>query len=221
MAKSRAMTVGTPLEEKRQEVLRIAHKYGARRMRVCGSVARGEADAQSDVGFLVGLEAGRSLLDLGGLQFELESLLGRPVDVVTELGLKARIRERVLQEAVPVREIRKNDCATCWKRSEPSNDTYIAQKPPSSRTSYSRRGSFGISRLLGKLPGHSLRGAGVRTGYSLTEDSRYAQRASVPTLTLVAHGPPSRGWRWPRRAWGQHCGAPSSRGSPPPVRARS
>ena len=90
------------LREKRQEVLRIADKYGARRVRVFGSAARGEADAQSDLDFLVELEAGRSLLDLGGLQFELESLFGRPVDVVTERGLKARIRDRVLREAVPV-----------------------------------------------------------------------------------------------------------------------
>ena len=87
---------------KRQDVLRIAGKYGARRVRVFGSVARGEADGQNDVDFLVDLDPGRSLLDLGGLQFELEALLGCPVDVVTERGLKARIRERVLCEAVPV-----------------------------------------------------------------------------------------------------------------------
>jgi uncharacterized protein len=65
-------------------------------------VARGEADNQSDMDFLVDLDPGRSLLDLGGLQFELEALLGCPVDVVTERGLKPRIRERVPREAVPV-----------------------------------------------------------------------------------------------------------------------
>ena len=96
------MTVDALLEEKRGDILRIAARYGARHVRVFGSVARGEADAQSDVDFLVDLEAGRSLLDLGGLQYELKSLLERPVDVVTERGLKARIRERVLREAVPV-----------------------------------------------------------------------------------------------------------------------
>jgi uncharacterized protein len=90
------------LQQKRQEVLRIAGKYGARRVRVFGSLARGEADSRSDVDFLVELDPGRSLLDLGGLQFELEALLGRSVDVVTERGLKARIRDRVLREAVPV-----------------------------------------------------------------------------------------------------------------------
>ena len=96
------MALEALLGQKRQDVLRIAGKYGARRVRIFGSVARGEADNQSDVDFLVDLDPGRSLLDLGGLQFELEALLGCPVDVVTERGLKPRIRERVLREAVPV-----------------------------------------------------------------------------------------------------------------------
>jgi uncharacterized protein len=90
------------LEEKRGEILRLAAEHGGREIRVFGSVARGEADRDSDIDFLVELEPGRSLLDLGGLQTELESLLGRRVDVVTPRGLKARIRERVLREAVPV-----------------------------------------------------------------------------------------------------------------------
>jgi predicted nucleotidyltransferase len=90
------------LEENRGEILRIAAKHGARKVRVFGSVARGEADRESDIDFLVELETGRSLMDLGGLQMELESLLGRRVDVVTARGLKARIRERMLREAVPV-----------------------------------------------------------------------------------------------------------------------
>lgn len=90
------------LEEKRGEILRIASEHGASEVRVFGSVARGEADRESDIDFLVELEPGRSLLALGGLQMELESLLGRRVDVVTARGLKARIRERVLHEAVRV-----------------------------------------------------------------------------------------------------------------------
>ena len=69
-------------------------------MRVFGSVARGGVDEQSDIDFLVDLEPGRTLLDLGGLQYDLEQLLGYRVDVVTERGLKPRIRERVLREAV-------------------------------------------------------------------------------------------------------------------------
>lgn len=96
------MTIEQILREKRGEILRTAAKYGARNLRVFGSVVRGEADRSSDIDFLVALEPGRSLLDLGGLQYELEALLGCPVDVVTERGLKKRIRDRVFQEAVPV-----------------------------------------------------------------------------------------------------------------------
>lgn len=96
------MTINEALGQKRQEILRLCAKYGARNIRVFGSVARGEADAKSDVDFLVEMEPGRSLLDLGGLQYELEELLGRRVDLVTERGLKVRIRQRVLQEAIPL-----------------------------------------------------------------------------------------------------------------------
>lgn len=96
------MTLEQRLQEKREAILRIAAQHGARNVRVFGSIVRGESDAQSDFDFLVELEPGRSLFDLGGLQYELEALLGGRVDVVTERGLKARIRARVLQEAVPV-----------------------------------------------------------------------------------------------------------------------
>lgn len=96
------MAIDEALKGKREEVLRLCARYGARNPRVFGSVARGEAGAESDIDLLVELEPGRSLFDLGGLQYELERLLGCRVDVVTERGLKARIRERVLREAVPV-----------------------------------------------------------------------------------------------------------------------
>ncbi|MDW8233024.1 MAG: nucleotidyltransferase family protein [Roseiflexaceae bacterium] len=78
----------------------IAVKHGARSVRVFGSVACGHADAQSDVDFLVQMEPGRSLFNLGGLQYDLERLLGCRVDVVTEQGLKMRLREEALREAV-------------------------------------------------------------------------------------------------------------------------
>jgi predicted nucleotidyltransferase len=96
------MALDERLQEKRAEILRLCARYGAHNLRVFGSVARGEADARSDVDFLVEMEPGRSLFDLGGLQYELERLLDRPVDVVTERGLKARIRDRMLREAVPL-----------------------------------------------------------------------------------------------------------------------
>ena len=94
------MAIRQWLVERREEILRIASSHGATQVRVFGSVARGEDDAGSDVDFLVELAPGRSLFDLGGIQFELESLLGRHVDVVTERGLKRRIRDRVLRESV-------------------------------------------------------------------------------------------------------------------------
>ena len=67
-----------------------------------GSGARGDEGDSSDLDFVVELETGRSLLDLGGLQADLERLLGCAVDVVTVKGLRERIRAQVLAEAVPV-----------------------------------------------------------------------------------------------------------------------
>ena len=90
------------LQDKRRQILAIAEKYGAYNVRIFGSVARGEARPDSDIDFLVELEPGRSLFDLGGLLYEIRSLLGVEVDVVTEKGLRTRIRERVLRDAVPL-----------------------------------------------------------------------------------------------------------------------
>lgn len=92
------MDTGAVLEKK-QEILKIAAEHGARNVRVFGSVVRGEARADSDVDFLVDMEPGRTLFDMGGLLMDLRDLLGREVDVITEQGLKPRIRDRVLKEA--------------------------------------------------------------------------------------------------------------------------
>ena len=83
----------------REEILRLASRRGAKNVRVFGSVARGENDDRSDVDFLVEMEPGRTLFDLSGLLIDLESALHIPVDVVTERGLRERIRDRVLREA--------------------------------------------------------------------------------------------------------------------------
>ena len=96
------MGIDDLLTDKREEILRIAAKHGAHNVRIFGSVARGEARPESDLDFLVDMETGRSLLDMGGLVMELRELLGRDVDVATVRGLKPRIRERVLEEAVPL-----------------------------------------------------------------------------------------------------------------------
>ncbi len=96
------MKLNELIQEKREEILALAAKHGARNVRIFGSVARGEADTVSDLDVLVDLEPGRSLFDLGGLLDDLRHLLDREVDVVTEKGLRPRIKERVLKEAVPL-----------------------------------------------------------------------------------------------------------------------
>jgi len=90
------------LQNKRAEILRIAATHGAYNVRVFGSVVKDEDDEKSDVDFLVEMEKGRSLLDMGGLLMDLRDLLGREVDVVTPDGLRARMRDRVLREARPI-----------------------------------------------------------------------------------------------------------------------
>jgi len=94
------MGIDELLESKRREILGVAGKHGATSVRVFGSVARREAGPDSDVDLLVEMEPGRSLLDMGGLVMELRSLLGCKVDIVTLAGLRDRIRDRVLREAI-------------------------------------------------------------------------------------------------------------------------
>ena len=96
------MTILERLDSKRTQVLDLAQRYGARNVRMIGSVARGEAGPDSDLDLLVDLERGRSLLDQAALMIELEKLLGCKVDVATDQGLRSRVRERVLKEAVPL-----------------------------------------------------------------------------------------------------------------------
>jgi predicted nucleotidyltransferase len=94
------MNASEILRGNRDDILRIAGQYGATNVRVFGSVARGEADADSDIDLLVTFESGRSLMDHAGLQIELEKLVGIRVEVASDKGLKSRIRNRVLAEAV-------------------------------------------------------------------------------------------------------------------------
>jgi len=94
------MGISEIIGSKREEIFALAAKYGASNVRVFGSVAQGTADGDSDIDFLVDLEKGRSLLDLGGLLMDLQKLLGRDVDVITPAGLRDRIRNSVLNRAV-------------------------------------------------------------------------------------------------------------------------
>ena len=90
------------IQSRRDLILRLAREHGATHVRVFGSMARGDAHAGSDVDLLVDLEQGRTLLDLGALLLDLQDLLHRRVDVLTEPALHPKFREHVLREAIPL-----------------------------------------------------------------------------------------------------------------------
>ena len=90
------------LREKRQEILRIAEKHGARNVRIFGSVAYGDATETSDIDLLVDKAEQTSPWFPAGLALELEELLGQRVDVVTTNGLYWLLRRRILKEARPL-----------------------------------------------------------------------------------------------------------------------
>jgi predicted nucleotidyltransferase len=95
------MTLKQLLLDKREEILKIAAQHGAFNVRVFGSVARGDDDENSDIDFLIDYELSKiSPWFPSGLIQDLQSILGRKVDIVTSEGLKERIRDRVLQEAI-------------------------------------------------------------------------------------------------------------------------
>jgi predicted nucleotidyltransferase len=90
------------LQGSREDIQRIAAKHGAYNVRVFGSFARGEAGPQSDLDLLISVGPKTTPWFPGGLVADLEQLLGRRVDVLTENGLSPLIRDRVLNEAVPL-----------------------------------------------------------------------------------------------------------------------
>ena len=90
------------LKEKRQAIMALADKHGARSVRVFGSIAKGDSGPESDVDLLVKMEEGRSLLDLSAMVLDLKELLGVNVDVVSEDGLYWLLRRKILKEARPL-----------------------------------------------------------------------------------------------------------------------
>lgn len=96
------MGIAEIIKDKKEQILALAAKHGASNIRIFGSVANGTADQNSDIDFLVDLEQDRSLFDLGGLLMDLQKLLNRNVDVVTENGLHWYIKDRILSEAKPL-----------------------------------------------------------------------------------------------------------------------
>ncbi len=96
------MTIEQLLRVKRDEIHTIARKHGVKRIRIFGSVARGEARADSDVDLLVDVGPETSSWFPAGLVLDLDEILGCKVQVVTEKGLNSILKDRVLHEAVPL-----------------------------------------------------------------------------------------------------------------------
>ena len=96
------MSVLELLRQLRHEILKLASQHGARNVRVFGSAARDEADADSDIDFLVELEPDRTLFDLGALLMDLQDLLGRKIDLITDDSIYWLLRRKILKEAVPL-----------------------------------------------------------------------------------------------------------------------
>lgn len=92
--------VGRRLRRRRAEVLEVAGRHGVHVLGVFGSVARGEDRPDSDVDLLVELPAGMGLFAIAKVQNELEELLGSPVDLIPESGLKAGVRPAVEADLV-------------------------------------------------------------------------------------------------------------------------
>jgi hypothetical protein len=90
------------LQEKRSEIIRIAGNHGAYNIRIFGSVVRGETRPDSDIDFLIDAGPTTSSWFPAGLVLDLQEILGRSVEVVTEKALNPYIREHVLREAVPL-----------------------------------------------------------------------------------------------------------------------
>lgn len=96
------MNVESLLREKRDDIRAIAAKHGAYNIRIFGSVVRGEAGPDSDIDFLIDAGPTTSSWFPAGLILNLEEILGRRVEVVTEKALNPYIRHHVLAEAIPL-----------------------------------------------------------------------------------------------------------------------
>jgi predicted nucleotidyltransferase len=90
------------VQAKREQILSVARRHGVTGIRVFGSMARGDAGPESDVDLLIEVGEEPSAWFPGGLVADLEELLGRRVQVTTERGLDDLLRDRVIEEAIPL-----------------------------------------------------------------------------------------------------------------------
>ncbi len=90
------------LRARRDEILALADRYGAYNVRVFGSVARGDSTPESDVDLLVNFRPGTSLYELSGLWQDLQEMLGCQINIISEGGLKERMRKRIEKDLTPL-----------------------------------------------------------------------------------------------------------------------
>jgi uncharacterized protein len=110
-----AMKPSEALHAHRADIRRVVEQSKIRNPRVFGSVLRGDDNNNSDLDLLVDALPGATLFDLGAVQFELEQLLGVPVDVLTPGDLPVRFRDRILKEAALVcAQRRRRATMTIW-----------------------------------------------------------------------------------------------------------
>lgn len=88
------------LKENREQILRISRTHGAIKLSLFGSAAREEDNENSDIDFLVEFDEGRTLFDLIRLKQELEELLGKSVDIVTEKAVHPLLKKQIKIEAI-------------------------------------------------------------------------------------------------------------------------
>ena len=102
------------LKKHKKNIEKSARSHGVHSIRVFGSFARGEENADSDIDLLVELEPNRSLLDIISFKYEIEDLTGRTVDVVTSRGISPYLVEKIMKEAVPLRKPTWCTSVTSW-----------------------------------------------------------------------------------------------------------
>jgi len=90
------------IQEERDKILHLAASHGATNVRLIGSMARGDERPDSDVDLLVTWRSGTTLLDHAALKLELESVLGRKVDIASDGWLRPSVQESVYRDAVPL-----------------------------------------------------------------------------------------------------------------------
>ena len=94
------MELSRLIKENQKKILEIANGHGATEVRIFGSISRGEEREDSDIDLLVTMKPNSSLFDIIAIKQDLEDLLGREVDVVTEASLSPYFKEEVLKEAI-------------------------------------------------------------------------------------------------------------------------